>query len=157
LPARMLFDLTVEASAITRASATRILVNDRADIALAAGADGVHLTTRSLGVEVIRKSFAKHLIIGQSVHTVDEAKRSASSGADFIVFGPVFQTPSKDSYQGVAKLFEVCSAVVPFPVLAIGGIDDANISSVMKMGAAGFAAIRALNDPASLKAMCLKV
>lgn len=150
LPSRLVSDLTVEAAAITRGSATRLLVNDRADIALAAKADGVHLTANSLPTDVIRKSFPNDFIIGVSTHTLEAAIKASSDGADFIVFGPIFETPNKGEPKGLVNLAEVCDVLHPFPILALGGIDKANVLSVLEAGAAGFAAIRALNDANSL-------
>lgn len=146
LPARSLFDLTAEAVAILRGSETGLLVNDRADIAFAAKADGVHLTANSLPTNVIRKSFPVDFVIGVSTHTAEAAMDASANGADFVVFGPVFETPNKGEPTGLAKLAEVCERLRPFPVLALGGIDDTNILPVLQVGAAGFAAIRSLND-----------
>ncbi|MFN0278210.1 MAG: thiamine phosphate synthase [Pyrinomonadaceae bacterium] len=154
LPARLLCQLTVEAAAITRGSATRLLVNDRADIALAAKADGVHLTANSLWSAVIRASFPKEFIIGVSTHTVDKALGASVNGADFVVFGPVFEALNKGEPKGLAKLRKVCETLHPFPVLALGGIDESNVLSVLEAGATGFAAIRALNDFDSLRSIC---
>src|SRR6476620_9854742 len=85
LNARVLFDLVERAVDITRASSTRILVNDRADIAAGAGAHGVHLTTQSLEIAVIRNSFARNLLIGVSTHSREEAQLAHEQGADCIV------------------------------------------------------------------------
>ncbi|HYO91566.1 MAG TPA: thiamine phosphate synthase, partial [Pyrinomonadaceae bacterium] len=93
LSARTLFQLATQAAAITRHSSTRLLVNDRPDIARAARADGVHLTTRSLQVGVVRHAFGDELLIGVSTHTLDEARAARDGGADFAVFGPIFETP----------------------------------------------------------------
>ncbi len=157
LPARHLFDLTNEAAAITRGSATRLLVNDRADIAFAAKADGVHLTASSLPVDVIHKHFPREFIIGVSTHTPEAATNASTDGADFVVFGPIYKTPNKDQPQGTATLAEVSEKLRPFPVLALGGIEESNISSIIEAGACGFAAIRALNDPDSLRTICRKL
>jgi len=153
LPAHLLFELTVEAAKITRGTATRLLVNDRADIALAAGADGVHLTTNSLRCDIVRRAFPSDFIIGQSAHTIEEVTQAACDGANFVVFGPIYETPGKNVAQGTDVLSAVCKTADPFPILAIGGIDDTNISSVLDAGAAGFAAIRVLNDPDALRSI----
>lgn len=156
LSARLLFELTVNAASITHGSSTRLLVNDRADIALAANADGVHLTTTSLATAVVRNSFPKGFIIGASTHTEKGALTAAAEGADFAVFGPVFETPDKPAPQGISKLSEVCDKLQPFPVLALGGVDESNVASVLESGAAGFAAIRALNEAESLRSICCR-
>src|SRR5215218_8468845 len=84
LHARVLFDLVARAAAITRGSKTRLLVNDRSDIARAAGADGVHLTTHSLPVEVVRNACGAEFVIGVSTHSLDEARAAQEAGADFV-------------------------------------------------------------------------
>lgn len=147
-----LVDAAVE---ITRESSTKLLVNDRADIAAASGADGVHLRPDSLLPGVIRKAFP-HLLIGCSVHDAEAAGRAASYGADFVMFGPVFPTPGKKA-SGLADLKDVCRRLQGFPVIAIGGIDASNLAEVLTAGAAGFAAIRSMNEPASLKEIMLSL
>src|SRR6185369_124285 len=98
LNARVLFELAEQAVDLTRVSSTRILVNDRADIAAGAGAHGVHLTTQSLDTAVIRNSFARNFLIGASTHSREEAQLAYEQGADFIVFGPIFSTKSKEQF-----------------------------------------------------------
>ncbi|MBI3651488.1 MAG: thiamine phosphate synthase [Acidobacteria bacterium] len=142
LSGRELFALTQKMVELARGSKTRVLVNDRADIAACAGA-GVHRTTRSLPVAVLRKTFGEDLLIGASTHSLEEAQEAAAGGANFIVFGPVFATASKMVYGapvGCAALREVV-AQVNLPVLAIGGIDLTNFSAPMAAGASGLAAI----------------
>lgn len=151
LSARRMFDLTVSVVAATRESATRVLVNDRSDIALAAGADGVHLTVRSVSAGVIRESFPPEFIIGISTHTACEAETAAKTGADFAVFGPVFETPGKPDAKGIDELRDACARVAPFPVLAIGGVDAGNVHEVLRAGASGVAAIRAFHDADAMR------
>jgi thiamine-phosphate pyrophosphorylase len=153
LHARVLFELVARAAEITRGSRTRLLVNDRSDIALSAGADGVHLTTQSLPVEVVRSICGAEFLIGVSTHSLEEALAARAGGADFIVFGPVFETESKRAYgapQGVDKLAEVARALGEFPVVAIGGITLDNVDECLQAGARGIAAIRLLNDTENL-------
>ena len=95
LPARLVFELAAEAVKITRRTKTKILINDRADIALAAEADGVHLTSQSLSAQTVRRSFSRDFIIGVSTHTIEEAEIARKQGADFITFSPVFASPGK--------------------------------------------------------------
>jgi thiamine-phosphate pyrophosphorylase len=151
LDARRLFKLVQAAVEITRGSDSRLLVNDRADVATAAGAQGVHLTSRSIPASVIKRIFPQ-LIIGVSVHDADEAAEARDEGADFSLFGPVFATPGKDKPAGLDGLETVCRDIGDFPIIAVGGVDHTNSSEVLKAGAAGFAAIRALNDPDGLRA-----
>lgn len=148
---RLLFELVSRAVGISSGSRTKILVNDRADVASAAGADGVHLTEHSLPANVVRRSFPKLKLIGVSTHSLEGARLAAGAGADFAVFGPVFATPGKGTVAGITKLKEVCDAVSPFPVIALGGINAGNFENVLNAGAAGFAAIRFLNDPGSFR------
>jgi thiamine-phosphate pyrophosphorylase len=148
LSARVLFELVARAAEITHGSKTRLLVNDRSDIARAAGADGVHLTAQSLPVEVVRKTCGAEFLIGVSTHSLVEAQAARDAGADFVVFGPVFETESKRAYgapQGLEKLREVTRALGEFPVVAIGGITLENFSECFEAGARGVAAIRMLN------------
>lgn len=145
LEARLLFDLVrsvVEAACETN---TRILVNGRFDIALSAGAHGVHLPSNGIPAGRLRVS-GSDFIIGVSAHSVAEIRAAKSDGADFVVFGPVFASPGKGSGLGLKKLRDACLAVAPFPVLALGGIDGSNIDKVCCSGAAGYSAIRYLNE-----------
>jgi len=149
LSARLVFELASVAAKITSQTTTKILVNDRADIALAARAAGVHLTSRSLSAEIIRQNFPTDFIVGVSAHTLEEAETAKQQSADFITFSPIFPTPEKERYgatQGLDKLREVCEQLRPFPVVALGGINGNNYKSVLDSGASGFAAIRFLND-----------
>lgn len=153
LSARSLYQLTLQAAQITRGSATRLLVNDRADIACAAGADGVHLTAQSLDAGAVRRAFGRDFLIGVSTHSTAEAHHARAGGADFAVFGPVFDTPSKRDYGpplGTRGLAETARAVAPFPLLALGGVTLENASDVLRSGAQGVAAIRLFNDAAEL-------
>jgi thiamine-phosphate pyrophosphorylase len=153
LSAKRVFELASKAARITKNSNTKLLVNDRADIALAAGADGVHLTSRSLSAEIIRASFTPDFVIGVSAHSLEEVERAKLERADFAVFSPIFATASKEKYgapQGIAKLVEVVETVGEFPVIALGGIDENNFAEALKTGASGIAAIRFLNDAEKL-------
>ena len=151
IPARMVFELTVEAVNLTKNTATKLLINDRADIAAAANADGVHLTATSLSAAIIRQNFPKNFIIGVSAHTLEKAETAKLEGADFITFSPIYHSPDKGEPQGIERLKAVCEHLKPFPVIALGGIDETNISAVLDCGASGFAAIRFLNDADNLK------
>jgi thiamine-phosphate pyrophosphorylase len=144
LSARVLYELAMRAAATTRGSKTQLLVNDRFDIARAAGADGVQLTTSSLPAKVVRSICGDDFLIGVSTHSVEEALNARSDGAGFIVFGPVFDTESKRAFgepQGLRKLTEVTKALAGFPVIAIGGIDLDNAAGCFRAGASGIAAI----------------
>jgi thiamine-phosphate pyrophosphorylase len=159
LPARQLTALTQEVlrcmpvAANDRASATRILANDRVDIALTEGAAGVHLGESSLPVDEVRRFVqarvsVKDFLVGVSCHSLESANAAAAGGADYVFFGPVFATPSKAGFgapHGVGRLTKICRSV-PIPVLAIGGITLENAASCFMAGAAGIAAIRLFQD-----------
>jgi thiamine-phosphate pyrophosphorylase len=154
LSARALYELTKSAASLTAKSSTRLLVNDRADIARAAGADGVHLTTHSLETEIVRRAFGKDFLIGVSTHSLAGARAARDGGADFAVFGPIFPTPSKDIYGeplGLEALREATLALKTFPLIALGGVTQENTASALNAGARGVAAIRALSRPEQLE------
>jgi thiamine-phosphate pyrophosphorylase len=155
LRASVLYQLSKSAAVITRGCATKLLVNDRSDIAFAAGADGVHLTTRSLGAEVVRRTFDAEFLIGVSTHSLAEADTARRNGADFVVFGPVFETRSKSQAEygepvGLSRLAQVASGLAPFPVLALGGVEVNRVTECLEAGAAGVAAISMFGDPQRL-------
>lgn len=149
LSVRVLQELACQAVALTRKTKTQLLVNDRFDVALAAGADGVHLTSQSIPTAIVRKACVEEFLIGVSTHAVGEARLAHQHGADFVLFGPVFDTESKRAFgqpQGTDKLREVANALKPFPVIAIGGISLDNVKDCFAAGASGVAAIRLLAD-----------
>jgi thiamine-phosphate pyrophosphorylase len=141
LASRELFDLAVGIRSRSRGSLTKALINGRLDIAIAADLDGVHLPANGLPAARVRP-YVKTL--GVSTHNLDEALRAEHAGADFIVFGPVFDTPGKTPV-GVSALRAV-TAAVRIPVLAIGGITAANTPEVLAAGARGIAAIRLFQE-----------
>lgn len=146
LPCKLLFQLATDAVKITLNSSTKILINDRLDVALAADADGVHLTSNSIPVNIIRQNFPKDFLIGVSTHSFEEALQAKNDGANFAVFGPVFPTPNKGEPKGIEGLSEVVNKVSGFPIFALGGISDDNIIEVLRTGCSGIAAIRLLNN-----------
>ncbi len=166
----VLHELTSRAVEITRGSKTRLIVNSRPEIAWDSGADGAHLNLQSFyekcggpwtGVPWQRyyegtptpppaPGVDEKFLIGVSTHYVSEAEAVSILGADFVVFGPIFETESKRAYgppQGLSKLREVVGAVDDIPVIAIGGITLDNVTDCFKAGASGVAAIRLFNDP----------
>ena len=153
LTTRVLFELVERASELTRGTNTRLLVNDRADVAVGAGADGVHLTTQSLDAATIRKIFGQEFLIGASTHSLAEARAAQEQGADFIVLGPVFETQSKKQFGspvGLKKLSDVARALGDFPVLALGGISVTKAVDCFAAGAQGIAGISLFSDPETL-------
>jgi thiamine-phosphate pyrophosphorylase len=139
LNARELFELTGEAIQRAEGSPARILVNDRADIALAAGAHGVHLRSNSISPDRLRDILPRPYLISVSCHSMQEVQEAR--GADFLVFGPVFASPGKGPAQGLAALAQAVAAS-QVPVLALGGVDEQNASACIEVGARGIAGIR---------------
>lgn len=153
LSARVLYELTTRAVEITRDSKTRLLVNDRADIAKAAGADGVHLASHSIKPAVIRRTFGDDFLIGVSTHSNCEARAAATAFANFAVLGPIYFTDSKREYGdplGLAALTSIASSLKPFPIVALGGVTVHNASECFSAGAAGVAGISLFQDREAL-------
>lgn len=152
LPTREMVDLTRTAILVCQSTSpqnkTRILVNDRLDVARVAGAAGIHVGEKSLPVRALvderLTSGRSCFLVGASCHSLDGAIHAAEEGADYLYFGPVFETPSKASFgpaQGLTKLADICH-IVSVPVIAIGGIGVENARACREAGAAGVAAIR---------------
>lgn len=144
LPDRRLLDLVGRILAAARGTAARALVNTRTDVALAAGAHGVHLRGDSPPATGVRTLGPPGFLIGRSVHTIDEALAAErGGGCDYLIFGAVFPSGSKapgHTVAGVEALRSVCAAV-RLPVLAIGGITEPRAAAVATAGAAGVAGI----------------
>ena len=126
----------------------RLLVSGRADIALAAGADGVHLPADGVPTAAVCRRFAGSLLVGRSTHTLDEVAAAAEAGAGYVTFGPVFASPGKGEPTGLDRLAAACA--VGIPVLALGGIGLPELPLVAAAGAAGAAGIRLFADAARL-------
>jgi thiamine-phosphate pyrophosphorylase len=142
-----------EAVAAASGTSTRIVINDRLDVAIASGAAGVHLGGASRPVNEVYewrggRGELAHFLIGASCHSLDAALAAAHAGADYLFFGPVFATPSKAVFgppQGLERLGEICRRV-SVPIVAIGGIDWQNAPQCLRAGAAGIAAIRLFQE-----------
>jgi thiamine-phosphate pyrophosphorylase len=162
LGGRDLLRLAEELRAVTRAAGALLLVNDRVDVALAAEADGVHLPGGGLPVPEARRLLGPGRLIGTSAHSAEAARAAAEAGADFVVFGPVYATPSKLRYgppQGPGALGAAARAAGRVPVLAVGGIEPARVPECAREGAAGVAVIRSAfgaGDPAAAVAALLE-
>jgi thiamine-phosphate pyrophosphorylase len=145
LDTRALTVLARQLRALTRAYDALLLINDRIDIALACEADGVHLPAHSFAVADARTVCGPTRLIGVSTHQEYEVSAAAHAGADFVAFGPVYETPSKQRYGAPVGLDALTSATrCGIPVLAIGGITTERVAEVRACGAAGVAVIRAI-------------
>jgi len=146
LPVRELIALAQELRALTREFGARLFINDRVDVAVAVEADGVHLGHQSMPVEAVRKIVSNRMLVGVSTHNKEESIVAEKGGADFITFGPVFETPSK------VKLGEPvgCDAInivkncISIPIYGLGGINSGNLNSVLSAGAYGIGLISAI-------------
>jgi thiamine-phosphate pyrophosphorylase len=146
---RALFELTRSAVGLVRGTECRIVVNGRADIALAAKAHGVHLPSKGLQITDIHSWIPHDFLIGVSVHTLPEIRSACAQGADYLLLGHVFPTESKRGFGrplGLRRLKNAC-AVSSVPVFGLGGIKADSIGSVLSAGAAGIAGIGLFQDP----------
>jgi thiamine-phosphate pyrophosphorylase len=144
-----LFDLVQKAVAAVGRTRARVLVNDRVDVALAAGAHGVHLRGDSVPAPRVRTVTPPGFVLGRSVHTRDEvAALSAEDAVDYLLFGTVFETASKPAQPatGVAGFANAASAAGRVPMLAVGGVTAENLARLAGSGCAGFAAIGLFSD-----------
>ena len=142
--ANEVFEMTRRLRPATRREGCLLIVSDRADVALAADADGVHLGQRSLPTAAARRVLKKGMILGRSVHNLDEAGQAETEGADYLFLGPVFETNSHPG-QPALGLEPYREAVLrsKIPVLAIGGVTGENIRLIAQAGGSGAAAIGA--------------
>ena len=147
LPTRDLLQLAVSARAITQGTATRIVVNDRLDVALAAGAAGVHLGGESMPLGQVRAAlsarYEESFWIGVSCHSVAEVRAAEAAGASYLLLGPIFDTPSKRIYGPPLGLEELSKAArdCRIPLLALGGITPERVRLCIEAGATGVAGI----------------
>jgi thiamine-phosphate pyrophosphorylase len=132
--------------AAARPRSGKLLVNERLDVALAAGADGLHLPAGRPPASAWR--VRDSLVIGVSCHTTEEVERAAGEGADFAVLGPIFVSPGKGAPLGLGPLEAASRAVIP--VLALGGVTAENAAQCLAAGAAGIAGIRLFEEAADL-------
>lgn len=146
LSALELFNLSRRIRTICEPAKTKVLINDRADIAQASHADGVHLTSQSIPADVIRRSFPSLSLVGGSTHSIEEAQGAEEAGCDFVLFGPIFETPAKVAYGPPRGLTELRSLTksVSIPVFAVGGINADRVGVCMEYGAWGVAVISSI-------------
>jgi thiamine-phosphate pyrophosphorylase len=146
LPVRELLALAQELRALTREFGAKLFINDRLDVATLVGADGIHLGGQSMPADAVRRVVGKSMQIAVSTHSVGEAKAAQDGGADFITYGPIFETPSKINYGDPvgAKSIRNIKNEIAIPIYAIGGINSGNMLQVMSAGADGIAVISAI-------------
>ena len=146
LDARAFVELATEVRALTRRRGALLFINDRVDVALAVEADGVHLPGTGMPASVVRRLIGPHRLIGVSAHSVEEAVQAASQGADFVVLGPVYDTPSKRLYGAPIGTNLLGEAVrrCRVPVFAIGGVTAERVAELRAAGVSGFALISAV-------------
>lgn len=153
LPTRKILDMAYWMKELTRQYGAKLLINDRVDIALAVGADGIHLGQKSLPVQAVRKITGDKFLIGVSTHGIKEALEAEKGGADFITLGPIYNTPSKLRYSnpiGIDVLKQVVSKI-SIPALAIGGIKTDRVKEVLDAGADGIALISGILGEKNIK------
>lgn len=147
------YESVIEAIETARDTGVRILVNDRVDIAIAAGAAGVHLGQDDLPPEQARKQLGAGKIIGYSTHNVEQARAAIELPVDYIAIGPIFPTSTKENPDGVVGLdgiMMVRKAIGTFPLVAIGGINISNVMSVFEAGASSAAIVSGLLSDSDL-------
>ena len=146
LPARELLSLARELHTMAVPGGSQLLINDRLDVALALNGVGVHLRSDSLPLSLTRRLLGSERLLGISAHSVNEAVEAEQQGADYVVLGPVYTTPSKEVYGppiGLRTIEEACR-LVKIPILGIGGITAAGAYDVCRAGAFGVAVITAV-------------
>ncbi|MBI4526502.1 MAG: thiamine phosphate synthase [Deltaproteobacteria bacterium] len=154
LGGRELYLLARDLKSLCERYRASLFINDRIDVALGIDADGVHLGTSSMPVDAARSLLGKHKLIGASTHSIREAEEAARAGADFVLFGPVYFTPSKAAFgkpQGLESLKSVVEKI-PLPVYAIGGVKPENVCEVKRTGVRGVALISAILTAAEPRA-----
>lgn len=152
LAPRELLGLAKSAVEACRGSRARIVVNDRLDVAIAAGAHGVHLGGMSAPTEAVRRRVDKAFLLGASCHSMDEALKAEADGADYILLGPIFDTPSKRQFGpplGLNNLSEAAKRI-RIPLLALGGVTVERVKLCLEAGATGIAAIRLFQEGPSV-------
>ena len=146
LSVRELVALARQVQAVMASSKSQLLINDRIDIALALEGVGVHLRSNSLPLPVARKMLGPQRLLGMSVHAVEEAIQAEAQGADYIVLGPIYETPSKQMFGpplGIHTLEKACT-LVRIPIIGIGGVTAARAREMRHAGAFGAAVITAI-------------
>jgi len=153
LSAKELMTLAREVQAVTASRTSQLLMNDRIDVALALEGVGVHLRSNSLPVSVARQLLGARRLLGMSVHAVEEAVQAESQGADYVILGPIYETPSKQMFGpplGIHTLEKACR-MVRIPIVGIGGVTAARACEMRRAGAFGVAVITAILGAADVE------
>ena len=153
LSARELVTLAREVQAVTASRRSQLLINDRIDVGLAVEGVGVHLRSNSLPVSIARQLLGAQRLLGVSVHAVEEVLSAQSQGADYIVLGPIYETPSKQMFGpplGIHTLEKACR-LVRIPILGIGGVTTVRAREMRRAGAFGVAVITAVLGAADVE------
>ncbi len=148
LPTSELLRLAQEIRSITSPRAVPLIINDRVDLMLALNLDGVHLRANSLPIAAVRRLVGVDRLIGVSTHSLADVRQANRDGADYVVFGPIFDTPSKRQFGspvGLEQLAEACR-LSAIPVFAIGGVTGASLPAVLRAGSHGIAVIGSILD-----------
>jgi thiamine-phosphate pyrophosphorylase len=144
-PLGPLYEAARRVAPLARSAGVALIINDHADVARAAGADGVHLGQEDLPIAAAREILGPGRLIGKSTHSFEQALAADAEGADYIGFGPIFPTPTKPAYGSIGlNGIRGVSARARIPVVCIGGIDPGNVGQVMQAGALCVAAVRAV-------------
>lgn len=157
---RELIETATQIQAFCKKAGITFIVNDRVDVAIAAGADGVHLGQDDFPIPLARKLLGEKAIIGGSAGSLEEAKKCIAEGVDYVGFGPVYKTASKDDAGPAAglELLNLIAEEIPLPIVAIGGITAGNLTDVMKTGVYGIAVISAIccqeNPEGATRCLC---
>jgi thiamine-phosphate diphosphorylase len=155
---KAVYEISLRLANIARKAEALFVVNDHADIALAVDADGVHLGQDDLPIEQARKILGPEKLIGISTHTPDQAQDAERRGADYIGFGPIFSTSTKNAgtVQGLTNL-RIIRQAVAIPIIAIGGIKKDAVKDVVKAGADGVAIISAILSAEDIVAVASEI
>lgn len=152
LAARALLGLAERTVAASQGRTSRVVINDRLDVALASAASGVHLGHRSLPAQEVRHIAPREFQIGVSCHSITEVCAAEKAGADYVLLGPIFETPSKLAYGSPLGLetLRLAAGQVRIPILALGGITADRAGQCREAGAAGIAGIRIFQEAPSI-------
>jgi len=155
---REIYEISLQLVPMARRGGALFIVNDHADIALAVDADGVHLGQDDLPIKHARDLLGSGKLIGISTHSPDQAKVAEAGGADYVGFGPIFRTSTKDAgpVQGIEKISAI-KRIVSLPVIAIGGITLANVGEAVRAGADGVAVISSVLSAPDRKIAAMEI